>query len=122
MQTAPSLDRDWMVNTHTEDTDGTVVQRRSKRGGRAFDVTGSLLKTRTRRERTPHVHSPAAILIRVVHEVANDLATFFVGKWCPSNIASDDEAWDEEHGSAVLSGQVTVVRLKVFVIFVAISC
>jgi hypothetical protein len=50
------------------------------------------------------------------------LATFFVGKWCPGDVGSDDEAQDEEHGSAVFSRPVTVVGLKVFVVFVTISC
>ena len=39
VQAATSLDRYWVIGTHTEDADCAVVQGGSERGGKPFNVT-----------------------------------------------------------------------------------
>ena len=38
VETTTSLDRDWMIGTHTKDADGTVVQGGTERGRWPFNV------------------------------------------------------------------------------------
>ena len=58
----------------------------------------------------------------MVHQVTNHFQTFFVGEWHPGNVRPNGEPWDEEHRTAVFSGPVAIVSLKVFVVFIPISC
>ena len=75
----------------------------------------------TRREMKRHVHPPPTILVCVVHQVTDHLATFLIGKWYSNEMRSDDEPWNEENGSVVFSELVTIACSKVFGVLITIS-
>jgi hypothetical protein len=108
MRTAPSLGRDWESRGRLSGS--AKLQTRWK----AFNATGVLVRGLV------HVGRGRDAYIR--HHPHSHGLTFFIGGRCSGNVGFNDGAWDEEHGSPVFSRPVTVVRLKVFVVFVAIAC